>query len=418
MIILKLENITKKYAGITALSSVNIAFKKGVVHSIIGENGAGKSTLINIITGAISQTFGNIIFRNEITKMTPILSKQKGIMPVYQELNLIDELKVYENIFYGNEISKNTFLDIAKMKTQSKEVLDTLGVKIDIEKKVKELGVGSKQIVEIAKVLISNPQIILFDEPTASLSTSEIEILHEIIKNLTEKGISVIFVSHKLDEVLKISDEISILRDGKLITHIQKEEKEEWNIPNLVKNMLGDTFKEKKEIPVNNLKKEVLKLQDVSNDYVKNINLELYSGEIFCIYGQLGSGRSELLDTIFGIRKIKSGKVFLSGEEKFIKNPISAIREDIGLITEDRKDKGLYLNLSIRENISISSLNLFTKLFFVDIRKEEKYIKDLLKKMDVKYKSLDQKVKELSGGNQQKVLIAKCLLLNPNIILL
>lgn len=420
--ILRLEKISKHYAGVQALKQVSMTFAQGRIHSIVGENGAGKSTLIQVMTGAVSPSEGSIYVRGEkIEHMTPMKSRKMKIAAVYQELNLIPELAVYQNIFYGKELKKGFGLDEEKMKQRSKELLAGLHVDISVEERVGDLGIGSRQVVEIAKALIDTPDLILFDEPTASLSPKEAQHLHKIIENLAGRGISVIFVSHKLDEVLKLSHTICVLRDGELISVKEKEGswKGIYDIAALVRDMLGkklsfhhsETVSSKSQTPM-------LELKSVSTSKVQDIDLCLYRGEILSLSGMLGSMRTEVLSAIFGIDSLTSGEIFVEGKKLLIDSPRAAICAKIGYITEDRKDSGLFMELSIRENMGIASLSRFKRGLAFDRAAEEGAIVELLEELNVKYTSLDQKVKELSGGNQQKIALGKWLMASPDILLL
>lgn len=420
--ILRLDNISKNYAGVRALKKVSMTFVQGKIHSIVGENGAGKSTLIRVITGAVSTDEGSLFVHGErIEHMTPMKSRKMKISAVYQELNLIPELAVYQNIFYGKELKKRFGLDEEGMKQRSKELLEGLNVDMSVEEKVGNLGIGSRQVVEIAKALIDTPDIILFDEPTASLSPNEAQHLHKIIENLAERGIAVIFVSHKLDEVLKISDTICVLRDGELIS--VKEKQKTWqgiyDIATMVKDMLGkklsfhhsETVSEKSQKPI-------LELRGVSTSKVKDIDFCLYRGEILSLSGMLGSMRTEVLSAIFGLDPLIHGEIYVEGKKLLPNDPKSAIAAKIGYITEDRKDSGLFMELSIRDNMGISSLSKFKRGLSIDRVAQETAIVKLLEELNVKYASLDQKVKELSGGNQQKIALGKWLMASLDILLL
>ena len=420
--ILRLDNISKNYAGVRALKKVSMTFVQGKIHSIVGENGAGKSTLIRVITGAVSTDEGSLFVHGErIEHMTPMKSRKMKISAVYQELNLIPELAVYQNIFYGKELKKHFGLDEEGMKQRSKELLEGLNVDMSVEEKVGNLGIGSRQVVEIAKALIDTPDIILFDEPTASLSPNEAQHLHKIIENLAKRGIAVIFVSHKLDEVLKISDTICVLRDGELIS--VKEKQKTWqgiyDIATMVKDMLGkklsfhhsETVSEKSQKPI-------LELRGVSTSKVKDIDFCLYRGEILSLSGMLGSMRTEVLSAIFGLDPLIHGEIYVEGKKLLPNDPKSAIAAKIGYITEDRKDSGLFMELSIRDNMGISSLSKFKRGLSIDRVAQETAIVKLLEELNVKYASLDQKVKELSGGNQQKIALGKWLMASLDILLL
>lgn len=420
--ILRLDNISKNYAGVRALKKVSMTFVQGKIHSIVGENGAGKSTLIRVITGAVSTDEGSLFVHGErIEHMTPMKSRKMKISAVYQELNLIPELAVYQNIFYGKELKKRFGLDEEGMKQRSKELLEGLNVDMSVEEKVGNLGIGSRQVVEIAKALIDTPDIILFDEPTASLSPNEAQHLHKIIENLAERGIAVIFVSHKLDEVLKISDTICVLRDGELIS--VKEKQKTWqgiyDIATMVKDMLGkklsfhhsETVSEKSQKPI-------LELRGVSTSKVKDIDFCLYRGEILSLSGMLGSMRTEVLSAIFGLDPLIHGEIYVEGKKLLPNDPKSAIAAKIGYITEDRKDSGLFMELTIRDNMGIASLSKFKRGLSIDRVAQETAIVKLLEELNVKYASPDQKVKELSGGNQQKIALGKWLMASLDILLL
>lgn len=421
--ILQLDSITKNYAGVRALSGVDLSFSSGRIHSIVGENGAGKSTLMQIITGAVTPTGGRIRFAGEeIPHMTPVLSKELGISAVYQELSLIPELSVYQNIFYGRELKKGFFLDEAGMRRRAGEILDMLDSPISVDEPIRGLGIGNCQIVEIAKALVNHPRVILLDEPTASLPSHEAQLLHRIIRNLASQGIAIIFVSHKLDEVLELSDTITVLRDGKKVDSRSKDGSRQniYDISTLVHQMLGksllpeslpDTGRSEEEIPV-------MRAEGLSNSEVNDISFSLYRGEILSLSGLLGSKRTEVLDMIFSPSGERIGSLYLKGKKVEFRTVLDAIRHKIGYITEDRKDSGLFMELSIRENMSMVALRRFRRGFSLDRRAEEEAIVSLLDRLQVKYASLDQKVKELSGGNQQKIAIGKWLMADPDIILL
>lgn len=421
--VLELISITKQYGGITALSNVNLSVEKGKVHSIVGENGAGKSTLIKIITGATAPSCGTIyVHGKEISLMTPAKSKDLGIAGVYQELNLIPQLKVYQNIFYGKDLHYHTFLQESAMKEKTDEVLRSLHVNFTGETLVEQLGMGSRQMVEVAKALMDQPQIILFDEPTASLPISEAKQVHRIIRNLADKGIAVLFVSHKLDEVLLISDTISVMRDGNLIHTYHKEES--WagicDISTLVDDMLGQSISTGSIQTFSSENKEpaLLELRNVSTDKIHNISFSLYPGEIVSLSGMLGSMRTELLSALFSLAPIRAGTLLLRGQPISPSSPGQAMKLGFGFVSEDRKDSGLFMQRSIRENMTICCLNQFRRFFSIHKRQEEIAITTMLKRLRVKYASLDQKVSELSGGNQQKIAIGKCLMANPDILLI
>lgn len=413
--ILRLEDITKEYSGVKALDSINLNIEKGKIHSIVGENGAGKSTFIKIITGAQKQTKGKIFYKgNEITHNNPYRSMKNGIGCVYQELNVIQDLTICENIFYGYEETSKLFLDKKTMKEKSKNILKDLGVNLDVNKLVKDIGIGNQQIVEIAKSLIRNVEVLILDEPTSSLTKKEIDNLFHILGKLKEKGVTIIYISHRLEEVLQISDTVTVFRDGKLIT---KDENKNLNQRTIIKNMVG------RDLHITEYSKDysseeiVLKAENISNKSIKNISFELKKGEILGITGLVASGRTELANAIFGVDKITQGKIYINNKHVIIDSPSKAIENGLGFITEDRKDTGLMLEMSIKDNASISSLKNFTKGLFINKEKQLESVEDILKALKVKYSSIKEHVNNLSGGNQQKVVIGKWLLTNSDIII-
>ena len=366
--ILRLEDITKEYSGVKALDSINLNIEKGKIHSIVGENGAGKSTFIKIITGAQKQTKGKIFYKgNEITHNNPYRSMKNGIGCVYQELNVIQDLTICENIFYGYEETSKLFLDKKTMKEKSKNILKDLGVNLDVNKLVKDIGIGNQQIVEIAKSLIRNVEVLILDEPTSSLTKKEIDNLFHILGKLKEKGVTIIYISHRLEEVLQISDTVTVFRDGKLIT---KDENKNLNQRTIIKNMVG------RDLHITEYSKDysseeiVLKAENISNKSIKNISFELKKGEILGITGLVASGRTELANAIFGVDKITQGKIYINNKHVIIDSPSKAIENGLGFITEDRKDTGLMLEMSIKDNASISSLKNFTKGLFINKEKQ------------------------------------------------
>lgn len=413
--ILKLENITKEYSGVTALKNINLEFEKGKVHSIVGGNGAGKSTFIKIISGAHKQTEGKIIYKGkEVNNNSPYNSMKNGIACVYQELNVIPYLTVWENIFYGYEEKSHMFLDKKSMREKSKKILKDLGVNLEVNKLVKNIGVGNQQIVEIAKSLIRNVEVLILDEPTASLTKKEIENLFFILDKLKNKGVTIIYISHRLDEVMEISDYISVFRDGELIA---SEINENLDQQEIIKYMVGRNLEITGYSQDYSKDEVVLKVENMSSKYVKDINFQLKKGEILGIAGLVASGRTELANAIFGVDKITQGNIYINGKKVKINCPSDAIKHKLGFITEDRKDTGLILDMNIKDNVSISSLERFTKTLFINKEKQTKDVEQILTTLKLKYNSLKEHVNNLSGGNQQKVVIGKWLLTNSDIII-
>lgn len=414
--VLQLKNIKKVYPGVVALDNVSMDFYAGKAHAICGENGAGKSTFIKSITGAIQPTEGEIYFNDKlIENNSPAHSTNLGISAIYQEFNLVPTLSVAENIFLGNYPKKNGFVDFNEMNDRSKEILNYLGVTISPTEKVKNLSVAYQQIVEIAKALVKDVKVLIMDEPSAALSDNEIESLFKIVNQLKDDGVAIIYISHHLEEVFEICDEVSVLRDGKYITTMDVEDtNEEELITIMVDRELGEQFP---DIP--KPQKEVsLSVENLSNEYIKNVSFSLNKGEILGVAGLVGSGRTELMRAIFGADPIKSGKIYLHGKE--IKNltPQDAINNGIGFLPEDRKQQGAVLQMNIRENITYANLNDVTKLnSFINLDSEKDIAKESIDEIGIKTPSMEQLVLNLSGGNQQKVILAKWLFTKSEVLI-
>lgn len=414
--ILRIENVTKEYPGVTALKDVSITFEKGKIHGLVGENGAGKSTLIKLLTGAIDKTSGKIYYKGRVLENnTPIKSLNMGIVPVYQELNVIPALSVSENIFYGHEKIKGKILDKKYMRDKTIELLKQVGLNASPQTVVRDMGIGNQQLVEISKALIKETDVLILDEPTTSLTDVEVKNLFRIMQNLKENGVSIIYISHKLDEVLQMSDTITVLRDGEVIdtkpAHGLDEE-------NLISIMVGRELSRSKRSEDKMIQKEkVLELRNVNTNKIKNISFHLLKGEILGVAGLMGSGRTELAEAIFGIDKLNSGEIFINGKLKEIHSPKDAVEENIAFITEDRKSLGLMLHLSLLENVTYVSLDKITKNGVINKKEEKQVVADILEKLNVKYASLDEKILNLSGGNQQKAVIAKWLLSEAQIFI-
>lgn len=414
--ILRFENVRKEYPGVTALNDVNLSLKKGEIHALVGENGAGKSTLIKLLTGAIERTAGKIFYQgNELKANNPIKSLEKNIIPVYQELNMIPTLSVCDNIFYGHEQTKSIRLDKKAMRDKTKELLKEVGLNISPKTKARELSVGNQQLVEIAKALIKEVEVLILDEPTASLTEIEKENLFQIIRDFQNKGISIIYISHRLDEVLELADRITVLRNGEVI---DTQPADAYTKEELIQKMVGQTLSRNKHGVENTLQKEkILELKNVHTEKVKNISFHLFKGEILGIAGLMGSGRTELAEAIFGVDPKTRGELLINGEVKDIQSPKDAVDEHIAFITEDRKSLGLMLDLSVLENVTYASLHSVTKNGRINKEEEKWIVEEMLEKLNVKYASLDEKVGNLSGGNQQKIVIAKWLLTNASILI-
>ncbi|MDN5337760.1 MAG: ribose transport system ATP-binding protein [Thermotogaceae bacterium] len=401
--------INKSFPGVQALKDVDFYLKPGEAKALVGENGAGKSTLIKILTGAYSQDSGEIfVFGKKIEKMTPIISEQLGISAVYQNLVLANHLTVAENILLGNEPSKWGFVSKKTMFKEAEKVLDKIGYAdvISPDQKLSELTAAQQGMVAIARALSRNARIMIFDEPTAVLAAREVKELFRVIKQLKENGISIIYISHRLEEIFELCDTALVLKDGKVVG---EREVSETNIDELISMMVGREIKKDLYNPNKNIGKEVLRIENLSNFKLKNCSLTVREGEIVGLYGLVGSGRTELSRAIFGADPIDSGKIFFEGKEVKIKSPSGAIKLGLGLIPEDRRQHGLALKLNVKHNINLPVYEKIGKMGFISLSKETENARNFVKILSIKTPSLKQIVSNLSGGNQQKVVVAKWL---------
>jgi ribose transport system ATP-binding protein len=415
--VLEMKNITKTFPGVKALDKVNFSLKKGEVHALLGENGAGKSTLMKVLNGIHQRDEGEIIVKGESVKFENTKEAQNaGLAIIHQELELIPYLNVAENIFLGREDRNGIFINYQKLYQKTEEVLDLLGVDIDPRAKIKDLNIGSQQMVEIAKAVSQDADILVMDEPTSSLTNQEIEILFELIERLKQQEIAIVYISHRLEEVFEICDRVTVLRDGQFVGEVKTSETNEDQLINM---MVGRTIEDRFPKMSFNPTGEILKVENLSvPKEINNASFSLKKGEILGIAGLMGSGRTELAKAIFGVFKDKSGDIYYRGEKIKINSPADAINNGIYYLSEDRKEEGLVLGLSVANNISISVLKSILKAnTFIDANAEtnlaEKYIEDL----KIKTPSEKQLVKNLSGGNQQKVVISKLLSTKPEVVI-
>lgn len=417
-ILLALRNVSKEYFGVKVLKNINLKIDYGTIHGLVGENGAGKSTTIKIIAGAISPTSGVIEFDGARMNLSnPKEAIDKGIGVVYQEFNLFPNLNVYENIFFGIELkNERGFLERKKMAIETKRLLKELGFDFDVYQKVGDLSTAYRQIVEIAKCINHNIKLLIMDEPSTSLTENEVKEMFKVVRRLNDKGVTIIYISHKLDEVLELTDNITVLRDGSLIKTVKTKGTTEND---LIKMMVGreisDIYPQKKPCS----QKVILEVQKIANEKVHDVSFELHEGEVLGFGGLVGAGRTELMRLIFGADKKRYGQIYLEGKNIVINTPENAIREGIGLVPEDRKHDGLILNKSIYLNCLIPSIETYKRnMDMIDFRQSELDIKKIFKRLNIKATGLDQKVRNLSGGNQQKVVIEKWLLKNCKVLIL
>lgn len=418
-IILKLSNIAKEFPGVRALDNVNFELFHGEVHALLGENGAGKSTMIKILTGAHSKTSGKFIFEGkEIEHISPDISKKIGINAIYQELTVFDELTVAQNIFMGKEINGKVLTNDKKMNEEAKKIFDNMGIYINPNSLVKELSIAQKQMVEIARVLSSETKVLIMDEPTSSISKKETKILFRLINDLKESGVSIIYISHRMEELFEICDRITIMRDGKTISTLNtKDVSSEEELVNLMIDRKLDQFFPKRKVEI---KEEIMRVENLTKNNVFNdISFNIRKGEILGIGGLVGSKRSEIVEAIFGLRTYDSGKIYLNNEEVKFKTPSDAIENGLGLITEDRKGTGLFLQMSVKENTTMAGLKKISKFkSIIDRKKEKEILEKYIEALKIKTPHMNQVIQSLSGGNQQKAIIARWLLLQPDILIM
>ena len=413
--ILELKHISKQYTGVKALDDVSISFRRGEVHALMGENGAGKSTLIKTLSGAIQPNDGEIVFEGTTyTHMEPHQAMELGIHVIYQEFNMMPELSVAENIFMGQQLGGGVLFNKSITEERAQKILDGMHVKINAKETVKNLSVANMQLVEIAKALTRDVKVLVMDEPTAPLTDAEVETLFEIVQMLKSKGVTIIYISHRIAEVFQISDRVSVLRDGRFIKTVMTNEVDRDELIRLmVGREVSDTYPKRDFAPG----EVVLELRDVCGNGVENVSFAVRSGEIFGLSGLVGAGRTETMRMIFGADPIDSGEVLLNGQPVHPKHPAEAVKLGIGLIPEDRKQQGLLLDLPIFTNISMATMRDISHFTVVNSRAEKENVNRLVEAVTIKTPSIAQLVRNLSGGNQQKVVIAKWLAANCKVLI-
>lgn len=416
--VLEFQNISKLYPGVVALDDVSISFCEGEVHALVGENGAGKSTLIKTCTGAIKPSSGKVrINGQEFSSLTPITSKENGIGAVYQELNLVNELTVAENVFLGNTIKKGWIIDRETMEDKCQKVFEKLNIDINPSAYVKDLTIGFQQMVELAKALVRDARILILDEPTAPLTAVEINAMFRVIRQLKSEGVSIIYISHRLDEIFELADRVSVLRDGKLIKTCNINE---TSRDLLIKDMVGRSLEEKYPERMKHTCFQddiLLEAKNLSGNGITDVSFCLRRGEILGLGGLIGAGRTELIQLIYGYCPITSGELLLRGKHFKPKNPMDAIKSGIALVPEDRKQQGVLLHMSIADNICMPILRQLSRLSIIKKKEADSIVQSYLKKLRIKAPNAQQFARNLSGGNQQKVVIAKALASSTEIVL-
>lgn len=417
--VLEMNKISKRFPGVQALDQVDFSCINGEVHALVGENGAGKSTLMKILAGAYRQDQGSILLEDEeISFSSPKEAQDRGITTIYQEFNLIPELSVAENIFLGREPRKRggIVINAPIQLSRSTALLAKLGTNIDPRAKVKNLSVADQQMVEIAKALSLNAGIIIMDEPSAVVSGKELESLFRIIQSLKESGKIIIYISHRIDEIFQIADRATVLKDGKLVGTVRP-----WEVNKaaIVKMMVGRSLSQTFPPKEQGERREILCLKNVSRgQFLKNVSLKAYTGEILGVAGLVGSGRTEVARVIFGIDPLDSGEIYFDGKKIEQSNPKRSISKGIGFVTEDRKKEGFVSCLSVRKNLTALILSKVERWGFTKEREEKRLVRKIAEKFNIVTPSTEQELQYLSGGNQQKVVLAKWINANPKLIIL
>lgn len=423
---LQMLNITKEFPGVKALDQVNFSVKKGEIHALCGENGAGKSTLMKVLSGVYpyGSYYGKIMINNQEVQFSNIKASQAaGVAIIHQELALVPEMNVAENVFLGSHLMKNQVIDWSKLYAEAQKWLDEIGLDIDPQTKLGELTVGKQQLIEIIKALTKNAEILILDEPTSALTESDAEVLFHILNQLKSQGATCIYISHKLDEVLRIADTVTVLRDGQTISTDPIETLTENDI---VAKMVGRELTEFYPYEKRGLGEEVLQVNNYSffcpvtqNQLVTDISFSVRKGEILGVSGLMGSGRTELFISLFGgLEGIKTGEVIVNDQSVDIKQPADAIKHGLAYVSEDRRRYGLIHEMNIIQNTTIASLHKVKRQGMLDQNVELKKSEDLATRVNLRAYSLEALVSQLSGGNQQKVVLSKWLLTDPQVLIL
>lgn len=412
--ILQMQDIVKEFPGVHALKGVQLKVRPGTVHTLMGENGAGKSTLMKCLIGIQAPTSGKIIYDGkEVHFKTTLEAMNAGISMIHQELSPVPERSVCDNVWLGREPRKGLVVDHKKMRADCIELFKKLGLDLDPDAKMGDLTVAKMQMVEIAKAVSYDSRIVIMDEPTSSLTDAEVEHLFRIIADLKAKNVAIIYISHKMDEIFRISDDITVYRDGE---YVATDRAENLNVDKVITLMVGREMTSmfpKVDCPIG---ETIFKVENLAaGKAVKNVSFELHRGEILGMAGLVGAGRTETAEAIFGMRHITSGKIFKDGKELHIKSPEDAIANKIGLLTEDRRGNGIVGLLSVKENTVLANLKAYG--FPLNHKKMREDTEEYIKKLNTKTPTMETPIQNLSGGNQQKVLVGRWLLTNPDVLI-
>ncbi len=424
--VLAAEGITKSFGGIKALEDAGVTVYAGQVNAVVGENGAGKSTLMKILAGVYQDYQGRVFLNGrEVAFANPRQAQEAGVAIIHQELNLIPHLNVAENIFLGREfLGRLGFVDFKKMYDETRTLLDRLDLDVDPRRSVSELRVGQQQVIEIAKALALDARVIIMDEPTSAISEREVDILFDLIRSLTQRGVAIVYISHRLEEVYRIADRITVMRDGRTVGSRPRGQLHHDDVVRMmVGRDMGEFFVKDETIPgVEVFRVEGVRLDhpDQPGDFlVKDVGFSVRRGEVLGLFGLMGAGRTELLETIFGLHaRTSAGRLFLDGKRLSVSSPSDAIKAGIALVPEDRKRQGLVLDMSVAASISLAGIGQVERFGFLSDRLERTLTATYTDRLRIKATSARQPVKDLSGGNQQKVVIAKWLATKPRVLLL
>ncbi|MEY8536927.1 sugar ABC transporter ATP-binding protein [Lactococcus muris] len=414
---IEMQNISKSFGSNKVLEGIDLLIKSGEVHALMGENGAGKSTLMNILTGLFPASGGEIVIDGKQKRFSnPQAAEVFGISFIHQEMNTWPDLTVLENLFLGREI-KNKFgiLDNKAMRKKAAYAFEQLGVTIDLDAVIGKLSVGQQQMVEIAKSFLSDLKILIMDEPTAALTERETERLFKVIEGLKASGVGIVYISHRMEEIFKITDCVTVMRDGLVI---DTKKTSETNVDELVRKMVGREISDYYPEKTAQIGDVVFEVENLSGERFKDVSFQVKSGEILAFAGLMGAGRTEVMRAIFGIDKLQSGVIKINGQVKSINSPADAIHQGIGFLTENRKEEGLVLDFSIRENITLPSNYDFVKRGIFDEKTSLEFVERLSERLKVKATDVNQTVGSLSGGNQQKVVLAKWIGIAPKVLIL
>ncbi len=415
--LLEMRGISKSFPGVLALKRVSLSVNSGEVLALVGENGAGKSTLMKILSGVHAMDEGDIFIDGRKAEIKdPLSSQLMGISIIYQELNLLGNMNIAENIFIGREPKGRVFIDKQTMHREARRLLDEVGLNLDTRIKVRALSTAQKQMVEVAKALSFRAKLIIMDEPTSSLTETETGTLFQIIRSLREKNVAVVFISHRMNEIFDISDEIAVMRDGEMVGRLATKETDANEV---ISYMVGRELKDIFAKQPAKIADVVLEVKNLSTrSLLEDISFHVRRGEILGFAGLVGAGRSEVMRAIFGIDKKETGEIFLRGEKVDIRTTVDALKYGIGYVPEDRKEQGLILRMTVKKNVSLPSLRAIADRWFLNKKKESALASEYIDALRIKTPSEEQRVVNLSGGNQQKVVIAKWMAISPDVLIL